>query len=170
MHKRGITPHSGRILAVVVNCTAALFPFRVLCGFLLGANLWTGRTRPEPRERLPARQVRALSPAPSQPRSPRPTLRPGDEHQVSTLGSWVGVRRLFHLYLFLTASRMVLPQDPRSTNASRRRSRGITIACQCPLTRTKKTAFGPRSFSMGAALPYMFHANVTTAAPIIPVS
>ena len=28
------------------------------------------------------------------------------------LGSWVGVRRLFHLSLFLTASRMVLPQDP----------------------------------------------------------
>ena len=31
---------------------------------------------------------------------------------VSVLGSWVGVRRPFHLSLFLTASRMVLPQDP----------------------------------------------------------
>ena len=31
----------------------------------------------------------------------------------SVLGSWVGVRRLFRLSLFLTASRMVLPQDPR---------------------------------------------------------
>ena len=30
----------------------------------------------------------------------------------SVLGSWVGVRRLFHLSLFLTASRMVLTQDP----------------------------------------------------------
>ena len=30
----------------------------------------------------------------------------------SVLGSWVGVRRRFHLFLFLTASRMVLPQDP----------------------------------------------------------
>ena len=30
----------------------------------------------------------------------------------SVLGSWVGVRRLFHHSLFLTASRMVLPQDP----------------------------------------------------------
>ncbi len=33
----------------------------------------------------------------------------------TVLGSWVGVRRLFHLSLFLTAYRMVLPQDP-STN------------------------------------------------------
>ena len=33
------------------------------------------------------------------------------------LGYWVGVRRPFHLSLFLTAPRMVLPQDP-STNAS----------------------------------------------------
>ena len=30
----------------------------------------------------------------------------------SVPGSWVGVRRPFHLSLFLTASRMVLPQDP----------------------------------------------------------
>ena len=28
------------------------------------------------------------------------------------LGSWVGVRHLFHLSLFLAASRMVLTQDP----------------------------------------------------------
>ena len=32
--------------------------------------------------------------------------------QLLVLGSWVGERRLFHLYLFLTASRMALPQDP----------------------------------------------------------
>ena len=32
--------------------------------------------------------------------------------QLLELGSWVGVRRLFHLSLFLTASRMALPQDP----------------------------------------------------------
>ena len=29
---------------------------------------------------------------------------------ASVLGSWVGVRRIFHLSLFLTASRMVLPK------------------------------------------------------------
>ena len=28
------------------------------------------------------------------------------------LGSWVGARRPFHLSVFLTAPRMVLPQDP----------------------------------------------------------
>ena len=28
------------------------------------------------------------------------------------LGSWVGVRNVFHLSLFLSASRIVLPQDP----------------------------------------------------------
>ena len=31
---------------------------------------------------------------------------------VTVLGSWVGVRRPFHLSSFLTASRVVLPQDP----------------------------------------------------------
>ena len=35
----------------------------------------------------------------------------------SVLGSWVGVRHLFHLSLFLTAPRMVLTQDP-STDAA----------------------------------------------------
>ena len=34
------------------------------------------------------------------------------EAAVSVLGSWVGVRRPFRLSLFLTAPRMVLPQDP----------------------------------------------------------
>ena len=35
---------------------------------------------------------------------------------VVVLGSWVGVRRILHLSLLLTASRMALPQDP-STGA-----------------------------------------------------
>ena len=35
-----------------------------------------------------------------------------DSRGPSVLGSWVGARRLSHLSLFLTASRMVLPQDP----------------------------------------------------------
>ena len=36
------------------------------------------------------------------------------QHWYATLvlGSWVGVRRLFHRSLFLTASRLALPQDP----------------------------------------------------------
>ena len=33
-----------------------------------------------------------------------------DPSTVTVLGSWVGGRRLFHLYLILTASRMVLPK------------------------------------------------------------
>ena len=39
----------------------------------------------------------------------------------SVLGSWVGVRRLFHHSLILTASRMVLPQDASTTQAVTRR-------------------------------------------------
>ena len=35
--------------------------------------------------------------------------------RLLVLGYWVGVRRPFHLSLFLTVPRMVLPQDP-STN------------------------------------------------------
>ena len=34
------------------------------------------------------------------------------------LGSWVGARRLFHLSLFLTASRMDLIQYPRTVLAA----------------------------------------------------
>ena len=45
-------------------------------------------------------------------------LHGGDAVRVlSVLGSWVGVRRPFHLSVFLAAPRVVLPQDP-STNAS----------------------------------------------------
>ena len=43
--------------------------------------------------------------------------RKGARYPRPVLGSWVGVRRIFHLSLFLTASRMVLPQDP-STDVS----------------------------------------------------
>ena len=42
-------------------------------------------------------------------------------HGASVLGYWVGERRIFHHYLFLSASRMVLPQD-HSTD------RGVTFA------------------------------------------
>ena len=38
---------------------------------------------------------------------------------VAVRGSWVGVRRLFHRSLFLTASRVVLPQGPSTTRESR---------------------------------------------------
>ena len=31
---------------------------------------------------------------------------------ITVLGSWAGVRRPFHISLFLTAPRVVLPQDP----------------------------------------------------------
>ena len=37
---------------------------------------------------------------------------PDREVRTSVLGSWVGARRLLHLFVFLTASRMFLPQDP----------------------------------------------------------
>ena len=64
------------------------------------------------------------SPAPTC--SPSPLLHPATqkaapEHgatsspQLLILGSWAGVRRLFHLPVFLTASRMALPQDPGTT-------------------------------------------------------
>ena len=43
----------------------------------------------------------------AQRRAPRPGV-------LLVLGSWVGVRRLFHLSLLLTAPRVVLPQDPRT--------------------------------------------------------
>ena len=46
----------------------------------------------------------------------RPTLSP--HPSLLVLRSWVGVRRPFHLSVFLTASRMVLLQDP-STDALR---------------------------------------------------
>ena len=38
------------------------------------------------------------------------------------LGSWVGARHPFHLPLFLTAPRLVLPQDPSTTGAD-----GVTL-------------------------------------------
>ena len=43
-------------------------------------------------------------------------MTPGHEGYgvLLVLGSWVGVRRLFHLSLLLTAPRVVLPQDPRT--------------------------------------------------------
>ena len=41
----------------------------------------------------------------------------------SVPGSWAGVRRLFNLSLFLTASRMVLPQDPSTDHIVRREQR-----------------------------------------------
>ena len=40
----------------------------------------------------------------------------GCSELVLLIGSWVGVRRLFHFFIFLTASRMVLPQDPSTGN------------------------------------------------------
>ena len=40
----------------------------------------------------------------------------------SVLGSWVGVRRLFHLSVFLTASRIVLPK--------------ILVLTRCPIPRS----------------------------------
>ena len=39
------------------------------------------------------------------------------------LGYWVGVRRLIHSSLVLTASRMVLPQDPTRTDQQKKLSR-----------------------------------------------
>ena len=48
----------------------------------------------------------------SDPRLP-PVAHAGDrgpERTQSVLGSWVCVRHLFHVFLFLTASRMVLPK------------------------------------------------------------
>ena len=44
----------------------------------------------------------------SWPRAATAPARPA--HHPALLGSWVGVRCLLHLFLFLTASRMVLPQ------------------------------------------------------------
>ena len=43
---------------------------------------------------------------------PREPLLPALQEALLVLGSWVGVRRPFYVSLFLTASRMVLPQDP----------------------------------------------------------
>ena len=45
----------------------------------------------------------------------------------SVLGYWVGVRRLFHIDIFLTASRMVLPQDP----STEKRTGGTCDAPAC---------------------------------------
>ena len=47
------------------------------------------------------------------------------------LGSWVGVRRPFHLSCFLTTSRMVLPQDPSTTSPQHR------TACELPCLRRR---------------------------------
>ena len=41
-----------------------------------------------------------------------PTVPAAAGHGSSVLGYWVGVRRPFHLSLFLTASRVALSQDP----------------------------------------------------------
>ena len=50
--------------------------------------------------------------------------------RLLVLGSWVGVRHPFHLSLFPTAPRVVLPQDP-GTNAMRtcRISKALSHAC-----------------------------------------
>ena len=47
--------------------------------------------------------------------------------QLLVLGSWVGERRLFHLDLFLNASRMALPQDPSTDPKYRCRYADDTI-------------------------------------------
>ena len=53
----------------------------------------------------------------------------------SVLGTCVGVRRFLHLSVFLTASRMVLPQDPSTTH----------YCCAAPLTHVRTALFASRS-------------------------
>ena len=52
-----------------------------------------------------------------------PVVQPATLRTIRTIiGYWVGVRRPFHLALFFTVPRMVLPQDPSTdlTSAVRR--------------------------------------------------
>ena len=84
----------------------------------------------------------------SRPESPLPQVAAAEEptaaagtgasaelHTRSVLGSWVGVRRLFQLSLFLTAPRMVLPQDPSTDVPARacpwQTLRGLRGALRC---------------------------------------
>ena len=54
---------------------------------------------------------------------------PNGELFCLVLGSWVGVRRLLHLSLFLAASRMGLPQDPSTDPVAR----GVPGELFCPM-------------------------------------
>ena len=57
----------------------------------------------------------------------------GQYSSTAVLGSWVGARRPFQLSVFLTASRMVLPQDP-STNLCRAWQMRLSITEELGLT------------------------------------
>ena len=61
----------------------------------------------------PMRNMVISRPSPSRARlaCPGPTMSCACHDARSVLGSWVSVRQLFHLSLFLTASRMVSPRS-----------------------------------------------------------
>ena len=79
-----------------------------------------------------------------------PDLQIGQTRRV--LGSWAGVQRPFHLSLFLTASRMVLPQDPststRRTITPRGKSTLAAAATPASGKQTNKTNKVPQPFAL----------------------